>query len=469
MKIRSAFIPGLLVLLLTGFAGPGWSASRSDLAETAALTTLTLRQIQEFSDLLNRYKPEPPVGFTGSVEKAEAESIAALKRKGTASLNVLLNILAGMKSPEEIYEACLKKIADNDKESEKSLAALQELVKMHDAASSSKLREEMRNILRQRKENEIMMGVIVMISEKHVPRIIRNVQLKEAAMKGDTAAMEALHNEGADVRFRSRSGATALHAAAAKGQTPAIEWLIARGAEVNAGPLNTPLHLAVLTGNRKAVEILIASGADVKAGNRQTMDRMDMLKMALTFKDMKMMALRIGKEMAADQKKVSRASGGITPLHFAALGGHPEIARVLVANGADPNVADISGFTPLHLAAWGGSREAAAVLLEKGAKIDAAADRFLRYTPLMIAVCGGKEDAALFLLEKKADVNARSKLGMTALHFAIAGDGVKVAEKLLRLGADANARDDLNNTPLSIAEARKKPALIQLLKAKGSE
>jgi cytohesin len=41
-------------------------------------------------------------------------------------------------------------------------------------------------------------------------------------------------------------------------------------------------------------------------------------------------------------------------LHYAAYGGHKEIAELLIAEGADVNAKDEDGVTPLHEAAlWG--------------------------------------------------------------------------------------------------------------------
>jgi len=60
----------------------------------------------------------------------------------------------------------------------------------------------------------------------------------------------------------------------------------------------------------------------------------------------------------------------ITPLHSAAAGRHFEIARLLLANGADVNAEQQGGFTALHAAAQNGQIEMIQLLIANGAKID---------------------------------------------------------------------------------------------------
>jgi uncharacterized protein len=64
--------------------------------------------------------------------------------------------------------------------------------------------------------------------------------------------------------------------------------------------------------------------------------------------------------------------GGRTPLHYAALANNADAVSQLLAEGADPNVADRLGFTPLHFAAQEGVIAAAGLLLAAEAQVDAA-------------------------------------------------------------------------------------------------
>jgi uncharacterized protein len=57
----------------------------------------------------------------------------------------------------------------------------------------------------------------------------------------------------------------------------------------------------------------------------------------------------------------------VTPLIRASEGGHTEVARLLLARGADPNARDATGRTALAAAAEYGDPELVRVLLQAGA------------------------------------------------------------------------------------------------------
>jgi uncharacterized protein len=81
-----------------------------------------------------------------------------------------------------------------------------------------------------------------------------------------------------------------------------------------------------------------------------------------------------------------------TPLNSAAAGGHTDVARVLLASGADPNARQASGWTPLHSAAHNGDLELVELLLARGA--DPAATNDDGATVLSMAEEAGNADVA---------------------------------------------------------------------------
>jgi ankyrin repeat protein len=102
-----------------------------------------------------------------------------------------------------------------------------------------------------------------------------------------------------------------------------------------------------------------------------------------------------------------------SPLMLASLKGLTDVARRLVAQGADVNK---PGWTPLHYAATSGNLEIIRLLLDNHAYIDASSPN--ASTPLMMAAMYGTASAAKLLLESGADPTIKNDQGLTALDFA---------------------------------------------------
>jgi ankyrin repeat protein len=154
--------------------------------------------------------------------------------------------------------------------------------------------------------------------------------------------------------------------AAATGQTPRVKELVKKDPSLaNSFSTDgfTPLGLAVFFGNKDSVEALLAAGANVNLPSRESMK--------------------------------------VTPLHSAAAAKEVEIARLLIASGADVNARQPDmGFTPLHEAAGNGNIEMASVLIEKGADINATTNE--GKTPLAFAIEHNQQAMADFLRKRGA-------------------------------------------------------------------
>ena len=80
--------------------------------------------------------------------------------------------------------------------------------------------------------------------------------------------------------------------------------------------------------------------------------------------------IRHGADIAAVAKNPMK----VTPLHSAAATHSGGIVRLLVENGASPNVRQEGGWTPLHEAAQIGDQEMVKILLKHGADLQARSD-----------------------------------------------------------------------------------------------
>ena len=159
--------------------------------------------------------------------------------------------------------------------------------------------------------------------------------------------------------------------------------------------------------------------------------------------------------LSSDRNLISSCDNhGKTPLHWAAVAGQMEVAKILLANHADIDATNDNDATPLHDAAYWGHRDVAELLLENKADLHVR-DRFGN-TPLHDAALHGHADVAKLLLDRGAEIDTQSDDGWTSLHDAAARDYREVAELLLARGANVDARGKAilpssdGKTPLSL-------------------
>ncbi len=151
---------------------------------------------------------------------------------------------------------------------------------------------------------------------------------------------------------RSADAVEALHEAAGAGDTAAIERLLGQGADVNA--LNaagqTPLHVAAERGHVEVCRVLLDAEADIEARESRQFTPLGVAAFARQPATVQLLLER-GAEVDAKNVWIW------TPLHAAAQVRATDVARILHQYGADPTVESNIGQTPLDIAAGHGLTE----------------------------------------------------------------------------------------------------------------
>lgn len=321
---------------------------------------------------------------------------------------------------------------------------------------------------------------------------------KETVLSHAAEVARLLAERGPDGDIYSDRVATLLHRVAWGGSAKAVGELLALGADVNAVDSRggTPLHAAVQSGatmysdvlfgpQMDALRVLLDHGAKVNAGNKWNM----------------------------------------TALHGAAQYGHIEAMELLLARGADPNIATNDGSTPLLFLLASHSfdrgqidarmRDFILSLIRRGVRVDvrngegttvlqqAAALDFpdllaeilsrgapvnagskTGWTALHSAVAAGREDNVRVLLGHQADPNALGyspkdvpgvpwhqfeKAGVTPLHIAVARGSHSIVQSLIAAGADMSILDGAGRTPLTLAIEKKDVKAVRFLLDGGAD
>ncbi len=222
----------------------------------------------------------------------------------------------------------------------------------------------------------------------------QTTEVLEAVKSGDVARVKKLLSaDPGAVNARAESGESAILLSIYYGHAAIKELLLASGAELNvfeaaaAGELDkvkslttaspdlvrsfshdgfTPLHLAAFFGHKAVVGYVLSRGAAVN--------------------------------------EISRNPSALRPIHSAAAHREPavslEIARALIAAGAEVNVKQAGGFTPLHSAALTGRLPLVRALLDAGA--DAAARTDSGQTPVSLAASKNHNNVIALLRQRGA-------------------------------------------------------------------
>ena len=158
-----------------------------------------------------------------------------------------------------------------------------------------------------------------------------------------------------------------------------------------------------------------------------------------------------------------------TVLIRATENGSTEIAKLLIAAGADINATGNHGMTALMKAAWSINinTEIVKLLLDAGADVNAR-DNSGNTALINAAWSRNSTEIVKLLLAAGANVNARNNRGEAALIKAAIYGHTEIIKLLLAAGVDFNARDNLGRTALIITESYGRIEIAKLLRTHGA-
>lgn len=281
-------------------------------------------------------------------------------------------------------------------------------------------------------------------------------------------------------------------------EPPSAECPLPR--ELPGGLGQSELDAALLHATRCGqVELALAAlerGADPNtvpgAGER---DQRSVLMLATTLPE-----VRLLRALIAKRADVNRTHAGLSPLLAAtrdSYQGRPDAVLTLLANGADPAIADAQGNTALHYAALAAEPVVAAMLIDTGAPLTAvnregltplgqaahaanwtlvrfflehgARNEVEHAQPALSAAASIADDdvtGVKLLLKHKARVDAQGPLGRTALMAAALAGHASITRCLLDAGANADISDSHATTALMEAARAGAAEVVALLAAR---
>ena len=252
-----------------------------------------------------------------------------------------------------------------------------------------------------------------------------------AAQQGNLDSARMLLAAGADLEDAAPEDGTALLLASASGHEALAIFFLEQGADPNAvdGFGMAALHYAM----RKGVSALL--GIRFDPNYRTQPPNMPELAKALLARGADPNAqITRGFKLGPDGIPFSMA--GATPFFLAAVSADANLMRILAEAGANPRLGPADGATPLIAAAMAACTGACAYA---GANRDNEEEERNAFEAVQVAVAVG------------ADVNAVNADGQTAMHAAAFTGADAVVQFLADHGAEVDVPDQRGETPWSMA------------------
>lgn len=154
---------------------------------------------------------------------------------------------------------------------------------------------------------------------------------------------------------------TPLHRASEAGDLLTVKQMLTQGYSANTPDRDgkTPLHWVSIA---EVAQVLIEHGGDVNAVNHGGYRPLHSASRRGCLKLVRLLLNHGTLGTAGTEVNVTAGHYRLTPLHLAVDNGHEDVAKLLLANGADPNSPDWVGMTPIDVAIERGSERMASFL-----------------------------------------------------------------------------------------------------------
>lgn len=254
-----------------------------------------------------------------------------------------------------------------------------------------------------------------------------------------------------------------------------IEYFIEKGVDLTQD--NYAIYLSVLQKKEKIKELLVKNGARITNDITPRMG-INILTNAVWFYpeiDILKELIDLGAPINVDWGVNGNYTH--TPLGMATRLMLPDVAKLLIENGAELNRRRNNGQIGLHDAVFYSrnryipkgeySPELLIYLLEHGG--DKKHKDYNGDTPFEYAAIEGVHTALKILWDDECDVTQTNIDGMTLLHRTVIKGYLDNVEFLISKGFDLNAKDNYKNTPLFYAHKYGHNKIAELLKNKGGK